>query len=103
MIYVYKDGATIQIKNNTSEVLIGGELEISTQGIKKEIGQLEIGGTTKLHFRNFTDGEYLFFGKFESGKTVRYSGGYVTHGMSFDDEINLSQEGDLIKISIFQH
>jgi hypothetical protein len=98
-----KNDATVQIKNKTNEVMLGGDLEVSSQGRKKTFGRIEINGSTKLSFRNFTDGEYLFYGKFESGKTVRDSGGYVTHGLNFDDEIVLSQDGDSIKISIHQN
>ena len=95
--------ATVSIINRTGERLLSGNLKISSLPDPKQFGKIENGDSIKLSFKNFGDGEYIFSGSFESGKSIQESSGYVTNGMDFEDEIVLFVKGDSIKIGLDQN
>lgn len=102
-VYTSKNTAAVTIRNRTGLDIYSGQLKISSLSNDQEIGEIRNGDSTVVKFERFSDGHYVLHAIFKNGKSHKDSGGYVTHGMSFQDEIILETLGDSVGMKINQN
>ncbi|MDQ3003102.1 MAG: hypothetical protein M3Y08_17800 [Fibrobacterota bacterium] len=101
-VYTSKNKAAVTIRNKTGMDIYSGQLKISSLPNEQEIGEIRNGDSAVVQFESFSDGHYVLHTVFKNGKTHKDSGGYVTHGTSFQDEIVLEAHADSIGMKLKQ-
>lgn len=95
--YLGKDKAIITIRNRTGMDLMGGQLSLTSLPKEQEVGEIKNQDSAKVQFEKFGNGHYVFSGQFKGGKSMLDSGGRVTSGISYKDEIILSARNDSLQ------
>ncbi len=92
--YLTKNKAIVTIRNESGYDLVGSQLRISSQPKEQEAGEIRNGDSAKVQFEKFGDAHYEFTGQFRDGRAMRDSGGYLTSGSSYKDNILIRSRND---------
>ena len=100
--YLTKNKAIVTIRNQSGLVMVGGQLRMTSQPKEQEVGEVGVGDSAKIQFEKFGDGHYQFTAQFRDGKSLRDSGGILTSGSSYKDNILVKARGDSLVVEFRQ-
>lgn len=100
--YLGKNKAIVTVKNRSGRDLTGAQLRISSLPAEQEVGEIKDGDSALVQFERFGDGHYVFTGQFRDGKAMRDSGGYLTSGSSYKDNIVVKARNDSLVAEFHQ-